>query len=73
MGGTARQGTDYTLTNTSGQVVIAAGQTTAAVMLHSIADHVNEKRETAALVVNAGSGYKVPKRERAVVAIVNGP
>ena len=73
MHGTALNGTDYTLDGMEGQVTIAAGQTSATVTLHSIADHVKEKNETAIMVASAGVGYKLPKRgTKATVTIVNG-
>ena len=74
MRGTAINGTDYTLDGTAGQVTMAAGQTSATVTLNSIADHVNEKNETAILVPNIGPGYKLPKRgTKATLTIINGP
>jgi hypothetical protein len=73
MGGTAQLGADYTLSDNSGQLIIPAGQTSASVLLHSIADHVREKNETAAMILGQGSGYKLPKRPRAAVTIVSGP
>ena len=72
-GGTATRGSDYVLDGTPGQVTIPAGQSSATVTLHSIADHVNERNETASLILTSGSGYKLPKRSKAVVTIVNGP
>ena len=72
-GGTATRGSDYTLSGTVGQVTIPLGQTTATVVLHSIADHVNERNETASLILTSGSGYKLPRKPKAVVTIVNGP
>ena len=73
MGGTAKQGVDYTMSGTPGQITIPAGQTSATIALHSIADHVNERNETASLVLTSGSGYKLPKRAKAVLTIVNAP
>src|SRR4029077_8037107 len=59
MHGTSVNGTDYTLSGTPGQVTIAAGQASATVTLHSIADHVKERSETAIMSVISGLGYKV--------------
>ena len=73
MGGTAKRGLDYTLGGIAGQVTIPAGQTSATILLHSIADHLREKKETAAVVLSSGAGYKLPTRPRAAVTIVNGP
>jgi hypothetical protein len=73
MRGTAQNGTDYTLTGTAGQVTIAAGQSSATVTLHSIADHVQERSETAIMALLAGSGYGVPKPGKATLKILNAP
>ena len=74
MRGTAINGTDYTLDGTPGQVTIAAGTNSAAVTLHSIADHVKERNESAIIVPAAGVGYKLPKHgARAMLTILNGP
>jgi hypothetical protein len=73
MRGTALNGTDYTLSGMPGQVILTAGQTSATVTLHSIADHVKERNETAILVPNSGAGYKLPKRgTKATLTIRNG-
>ena len=67
------QGSDYTLGGTPGQLTIAAGESSATVLLHTIADHVKERNETAVMALNAGAGYKIPKRAKATLTIVNGP
>jgi hypothetical protein len=73
MRGTALDGTDYTLSDTSGQVTINAGQNSATVALYSIADHVKERKETAIIVPTNGVGYKLPKRgTKATLTIING-
>ncbi|HWY41673.1 MAG TPA: hypothetical protein VNX27_12855 [Chthoniobacterales bacterium] len=73
MRGTALIGSDYTLSGTAGLATIAAGQSSATVTLHAIADHVKEKAETAILVPNSGAGYKLPKRgTKATLTILNG-
>jgi len=73
MRGTALIGSDYTLSGTAGLATIAAGQNSATVTLHSIADRVKEKAETAILVPNSGAGYKLPKRgTKAMLTILNG-
>jgi hypothetical protein len=73
MRGTAFNGSDYTLNGSSGQVTIAAGQRSAAIALHSIADHVKERNETAIMALATGSGYKIPSRAKATLTILNGP
>ncbi len=74
MRGTALNGNDYTLSGASGQVTITAGQNSATVTLHSIADHVKERSETAIMVPGTGVGYKLPKRgTKATLTIINGP
>jgi hypothetical protein len=74
MRGTAINGTDYTLSGTPGQVTIGAGQNSAAATLHSIADHVKERNETAVMALASGSGYKIPRRgAKATLTIINQP
>jgi hypothetical protein len=73
MRGTAMDGVDYTLSGTPGQVTINPGQNSATVTLHSIADHVKERSETAIIVPGTGVGYKLPKRgAKATLTILNG-
>ena len=55
----------------SGHSVDTASSTT--VTLHSIADHVKEKTETATMTLATGSGYKVGSNKSATVSIKNGP
>jgi hypothetical protein len=72
MRGTAINGADYTLSGTAGQVTFAAGSSSAAVTLHSVADHVKERNETAIIVPTNGVGYKLPKRgTKATLTILN--
>jgi hypothetical protein len=74
MRGTAIDGADYTLSGAPGEVTIGAGQNSATVTLHSIADHVREKNETAIMALSSGSGYKLPKRgAKATLTILNAP
>ena len=73
MRGTATNGTDYTLTGTAGQVTIGAGQSSATVTLHSIADHVSERSETAIMAVGKGAGYGLGNPSKATLKILNGP
>jgi hypothetical protein len=72
--GTALSGSDYTLNGNPGRVTIAAGQRSATVTLHSIADHVKERSESAVMALASGSGYKLPKRgAKATLMVLNGP
>lgn len=74
MRGSAINGSDYTLNGTAGQATIGAGQNSATVTLHSIADHVGERNETAVMALSSGIGYKLPKRgAKATLTILNGP
>jgi hypothetical protein len=74
MRGTALNGSDYTLNGTLGQAIIAAGQRSVTIALHSIADHVKERNETAIMALVTGSGYKIPKSgAKASLTILNGP
>src|SRR5205085_343192 len=57
MSGTARLGSDYSLSGASGQATIAAGQSSATVTLSAIKDTIKEKGELATMTLQAGSGY----------------
>jgi len=71
--GTAINGPDYTLSSAAGQVTIDPGQSSATVTLHSIADHVKERNETAIMTLSSGAGYKLPKHgSKATLTIING-
>jgi hypothetical protein len=71
LGGTAKSGTDYILSGTPGKVSIAAGDTSATITLHAVTDGLRERHETASIILSPGSGYKLPKRAKAVVTIIN--
>ena len=73
MGGTAQNGTDYTVSGTPGQVTISVGHSSASVTLHSIADHVPENSETAVMALVSGPGYNLGRHATATLKIVNGP
>ena len=74
MRGNASNGSDYTLDGTPGQVTIPAGQSSAAIAIHSVADHVREKNETAVMALSNGAGYKLPKNgAKATLIILNAP
>ena len=73
MSGKAQQGIDYTLNGTPGQVTISSGQSSATVTLHAVADHVQERNESAIMTLTNGAGYKLPTHPKATVTIVNGP
>jgi hypothetical protein len=73
MSGKAQQGIDYTLAGTPGQVTILAGQSSATVVLHAVADHVAERNETAIMTLTNGTGYKLSTHPKATLTIVNGP
>jgi hypothetical protein len=57
MSGKATQGSDYTMSGTSGQIVIPAGSNSGSVTLTAIVDNVKEKKETAIMTLQPGSGY----------------
>ena len=74
MRGNATNGGDYRLSGTPGQVTIAAGQNSATATLHTIADQIREKNETAVMALASGSGYKIPKHgAKTTLTILNGP
>ena len=73
MRGSAQIGVDYTLSGTSGSVTIPAGQSSASIALQAIADHVKERSETAIMALSSGTGYKLSRRAKATLTIVDGP
>jgi hypothetical protein len=73
MRGTALEGSDYILSGIQGQVTILAGQSSATVGLHAVADQVKEKSQTATMRLTDGIGYKLPKRPKASLTILNEP
>jgi hypothetical protein len=42
-------------------------------MLHAIADHVRERNESVIMTLSNGIGYKIPRRAKATLIIVDGP
>lgn len=60
MSGKAKEGSDYTLSGSAGQVTIPAGQAAATVTLTAVVDHVKEKKETAEMTLQPGNGYEFP-------------
>jgi hypothetical protein len=71
VGGSATLNVDYTLTGTLGTVVIPANQTSASIILHSIADTVKEPQgEPATLTIEPGTGYQVSTNKNANRAVV---
>jgi hypothetical protein len=70
MRGTAQKGIDYTSSGTPGQVTIAAGQNSATVTLHAIANR-GSRGKIAIMVLNAGPGYNLSKASKATVTLVN--
>jgi FlaG/FlaF family flagellin (archaellin) len=82
MSGKAQEGSDYTLSGAAGQVIISAGQNSSNVTLSALADDVKEKKETAKMTLQPGSGYnfgttgkkkKQSKAPSATVTILDGP
>ncbi len=70
MSGTATNGTDYTLSGTPNQVIIPAGQSSAAVTLTSYLDQVTEGTETAIMTLQRGRGYKLGRNKEATLSII---
>lgn len=73
MRGGAQIGRDYTLSGNPGSITIPAGQSSATISLHAVADHVRERNETAIMALASGSGYKLSSQVKATLTIVNGP
>ncbi len=59
MSGTARLGTDYTLSNTTGNVTIPAGATSANVVVHSLEDSARESNETVIMTLRTSAAYRL--------------
>jgi hypothetical protein len=62
-------GTDYSLTGTTGDLIIPAGQTSASFQFNALTDAIHEKKETAKFTLSAGNGYKIPKKKGKSVTI----
>jgi hypothetical protein len=73
MGGTATNGTDYTLSGTPGQATIPAGQSSTTVTLTATLDHVTEGPERAIMMIQPGSGYRVGPTNRGTITIKDAP
>ena len=82
MSGKASNGSDYTLGGSPGTVMIPAGQNSGAVTLNALRDGVKEKKETAIMTLQPGSGYsfgstgkkkKKVKSPSATLTILDGP
>src|SRR5438445_493668 len=76
MTGTAALGSDYVLIgdfNNAGQVMIAAGQATSTITLHSLYDDDGKFNETAVCNIIGGKRYRVGSPSRAQVKIENKP
>jgi len=56
MSGTARLGSDYSMSGTSGQITIAAGQSSGSVTLNAATGR-GTKNKTATMTLQSGSGY----------------
>lgn len=74
MSGKATFGVDYSLSSglgQTGQIIIPLGSDTVSITLTSAADQVREKKETAIMVLQRGTGYKLSKPKKAKVKIGN--
>jgi hypothetical protein len=69
--GSAKLGSDYTLSGTPGQIEIPPGQTSGSVTLHANVNSSGKKQKnkTASLILQSGTGYKVGKPKKATVTI----
>ena len=71
MSGSAKLGSDYTLSGTTGQIEIPAGQSSGSVTLHANANSSGkkQKKKTASMILQSGNGYKVGKPKKATLTI----
>jgi hypothetical protein len=60
MSGKATQGPDYTMS--ASQIIIPAGQSSGSVTLTALIDNKKEKKETAIMTLQPGSGYEFPSK-----------
>lgn len=67
MSGTAKRGTNYSLSGTYGQAVIPAGASSTEVTLTVLA--ATKKVKTAKMTLTSGSGYRVSSPTNATVSI----
>jgi hypothetical protein len=73
MSGSAKLGSDYTLSGNPGEVVIEAGQTSGFVTLHATTGATSgkkKKNKMATMLLQSGTGYKVSKPKKAMVTII---
>ena len=73
MSGSATPGSDYRLSNTSGQVTILAGHSVGKVTITSKRDATTEGTETAIMTLQPGSGYTLGNPRQATVSILDTP
>ena len=73
MSGGATPGSDYRLSNTSGQVTILAGHSAGKVTITSRRDATTEGTETAIMTLQPGSGYTLGNPRQATVSILDTP
>jgi hypothetical protein len=70
--GSAKSGSDYTLSGAPGQIEILTGQSSGSVTLHAnvTSSGKKQKKKTASLILQSGNGYKVGKPKKATVTIL---
>jgi len=69
MSGTAKLGSDYTLSGTPGKVTIPGGQASGTVTLNAASNKALKKKKTAIMTLQSGAGYKLGKSITATVTI----
>jgi len=69
MSGTAKLGSDYTLSGTPGKVTIPGGQTSGTVTLNAAPNKALKTKKTAIMTLQSGAGYKLGKSKTATVTI----
>jgi len=69
MSGTAKLGSDYTLSGTPGKVTIPGGQTSGTVTLNAAPNKALKTKKTATMTLQSGAGYKLGKSKTATVTI----
>jgi hypothetical protein len=71
MSGSAKLGSDYTLSGMTGQIEIPAAQSSGSVTLHANVNSSGkkQKKKTASMILQSGTGYKVGTPKKATLTI----
>jgi hypothetical protein len=71
LSGKAAYGADYVVDGNVGQITIPPGASSATVTLNALTDNLREKKEKAVMTLQRGTSYKLSKKKKATVTIVD--